>query len=547
MPSWDNGEGPASAGRRLLVVAGLVLAAAVLAFSVLWLTGVFDEDPELVPAELAEAAREGGSGDPFAYSDARRAEFEQRAASGYSHVLYEKSPGGIVASARRTAVWRDEIERAAREHGTDPDLMEAMVLLESAGRPEVIAGDDPEAASGLAQIVASTGIDLLGMQVDLARSQAIVGQLSANEQELAKRMAQAQSGKRQQRVKAVQAGRRAGARERGAAAGAAANRRALRPGRGARRDGPLPGDRRGALRPHRSRGRQLPHGDRQPRERDRSLRGQRRGLDPGRGDGRRPAISTTPASSSDPRRLEHDRAWDLLAAFGDDSSTYLWRVLAAERIMRLYRDDRRELTELARLQTAKATAEEVFHPEGDTEAFADPAAIEAELDEGDLRAIPDGREYGYVVGDQLGQLARRLEVERGLYRTLRPEALATLIYMTARVQRIAGDEGTLIVTSATRDQRYQDELVGSNPEATPEYSLHTTGYSFDILRKYRNDRQARAFQFMLDRLRALSVIDYAVEPAAIHVTVSDQARAAARGIGPAQVCLTVSTSPSFIT
>ena len=29
---------------------------------------------------------------------------------------------------------------------------------------------------------------------------------------------------------------------------------------------------------------------------------------------------------------------------------------------------------------------------------------------------------------------------------------------------------------------------------------------------------------MLDRLRALAVIDYAVEPAAIHVTVSDQAR-----------------------
>ncbi len=46
--------------------------------------------------------------------------------------------------------------------------MEAMVLLESAGRPEVIAGGtDPATASGLAQIVASTGIDLLGMEIDL--------------------------------------------------------------------------------------------------------------------------------------------------------------------------------------------------------------------------------------------------------------------------------------------------------------------------------------------------------------------------------------------
>ncbi len=79
-----------------------------------------------------------------------------------------------------------------------------------------------------------------------------------------------------------------------------------------------------------------------------------------------------------------------------------------------------------------------------------------------------------------------------------------------------------------RDEEYQRALVGINPEATSEYSLHTTGYSFDILRKYRNDRQAEAFQFMLDRLRALAVIDYAVEPTAIHITVSD-GRSALRG------------------
>jgi hypothetical protein len=30
-----------------------------------------------------------------------------------------------------------------------------------------------------------------------------------------------------------------------------------------------------------------------------------------------------------------------------------------------------------------------------------------------------------------------------------------------------------------------------------------------------------AFQFVLDRLSAIALIDYAVEPGAIHVTVSD--------------------------
>ena len=64
-----------------------------------------------------------------------------------------------------------------------------------------------------------------------------------------------------------------------------------------------------------------------------------------------------------------------------------------------------------------------------------------------------------------------------------------------------------------------------NSEATPNYSLHTTGYAFDIPRKYSSDSQAAAFQFVLDRLRALNVIDYAVEPSAIHVAVGPEAQA----------------------
>jgi hypothetical protein len=96
--------------------------------------------------------------------------------------------------------------------------------------------------------------------------------------------------------------------------------------------------------------------------------------------------------------------------------------------------------------------------------------------------------------------------------------------MAARVQAITGHERErLLVSSAVRDLSYQELLVESNPEATPNYSLHTTGWSFDIRRKYGSDAQASAFQFTLDRLRALGVIDYAVEPAAIHVTVSSRA------------------------
>jgi hypothetical protein len=92
--------------------------------------------------------------------------------------------------------------------------------------------------------------------------------------------------------------------------------------------------------------------------------------------------------------------------------------------------------------------------------------------------------------------------------------------MTGWVRELTGGSGSLIVTSAVRDREYQRALGKRNPEATDAYSLHTTGWSFDVLREYESDRQAGSFQFVLDRLQALGLIDYAVEPSAIHVTVS---------------------------
>ena len=72
-------------------------------------------------------------------------------------------------------------------------------------------------------------------------------------------------------------------------------------------------------------------------------------------------------------------------------------------------------------------------------------------------------------------------------------------------------------------QRYQDLLVVSNAEATSEYSLHTTGYAFDVLRRYRSRAQAIAFQFALDRLQALDLVAWVREPAAIHITAASDA------------------------
>jgi hypothetical protein len=513
----------------------LVLAAGALAVAVLVVTGALD-DPEVEPGRIFEAAVAGEEGeDPYAWEEYGRGVFARRARLGNSHVLYELSPGGVMATARRVTGFEDEIEAAADEHGVSAELMAAMVFLESAGRPEVIAGgSDPANASGLAQIVASTGIDLLGMDIDLARSRKLTRRISASLRRASELRARA----------ARLAGR--AERQRGERRRRRLQRRARRLGfeareaklkaRIARRERARVDPRFDPVAALDGMGRYLEiAGERFGRE-DLATASYHMGIG-NLTDVVRSYVSAEDAELALPDLIDqldlsyaqlyfdssptrNPRTWRILSGFGDDSSTYYWRVLAALEIMRLWREDREELRRLARLHGNKATAEEVFHPESETRVFEDAGELRDALDSGELVPIPPGRRYGYRVGNQLGELSERLGVDRELYRALRPEALAALIYMTGRVQAISGRRHDLTITSAVRDRAYQEALVGRNVQATPNYSLHTTGYSFDVLRRYANDEQARAFQFALDRMKALGVIVYAREPQAIHVTVS---------------------------
>ncbi|MBA3326724.1 MAG: transglycosylase SLT domain-containing protein, partial [Solirubrobacterales bacterium] len=223
--------------------------------------------------------------------------------------------------------------------------------------------------------------------------------------------------------------------------------------------------------------------------------------------------------------LVHQEAWDKLAALGDDSSTYLWRVAAAREIMRLYRSDPAELDRVSRLQNAKNSAEERLHPPEETERFATPGELRDAYDDGHLVQLPRAllAARGVRIDPQMGELAGRLKRSRKTYRGLRPEALALLVYLGAGTTAIS-DERPLVLTSAVRDERYQRLLVGTNPEATQNYSLHTTGWAFDVLRTYRSRDHALAFQFMLDRLQSHDLIAWVREPAAIHVTASPRAK-----------------------
>src|SRR3954447_4044283 len=162
----------AVARRRFVALAALaVVVVAVL----LLLTGGGHSDKRLVPGG-GEAA---GDYDPLAYDSAHESELEQRATTGFADVVYEKSPGGVVATARRTARWRTLVERSARAYGVDPGTLEGIVFLESAGRPDVVAGGDLEGAVGLTQILASTATALLHMHVDLAQSRKLTKRIAA--------------------------------------------------------------------------------------------------------------------------------------------------------------------------------------------------------------------------------------------------------------------------------------------------------------------------------------------------------------------------------
>jgi hypothetical protein len=55
----------------------------------------------------------------------------------------------------------------------------------------------------------------------------------------------------------------------------------------------------------------------------------------------------------------HGAAWRRLASLGDMSRDYYWKVLAAERVMRLYRHDPAALAYESRLQGQKSSSEEV--------------------------------------------------------------------------------------------------------------------------------------------------------------------------------------------
>jgi soluble lytic murein transglycosylase-like protein len=415
--------------RLALVAAVLVLGAALLYVTQ---SGGPDEDVPVIPtppgAERGEAVA-----DPFAYSAETADELTRRAAAGTSQVLYTRSPGGAAESAIRVARFREPVEAAARTAGVNPDLLEALVFLESAGRPDARAPGGIEGAAGLTQILGETGQNLLDMEIDLERSGSYTRRLERAQRE-----------------------------------GNAARVRALTRARARVDDRFVPAKALEAT----ARYLKLALSELYDRE-DLAFVSYHMGI--GNLQNVIEAFGGGPRSyaelyfDSTPQR--HREAFEKLASFGDDSSNYFWKLLAARNIMRAHRTDPAAL--------ARTAAERAQDESGRERLLAG-------LPQGDLRTLK-------ATPQNTG-----LEVVPGL--ELRDEAAAVAAYIGSQVRSILGGRGALRVTG-TADG----------------------GWSFRVSRDYASERQALAFQFVLDRLTVLNVIAWSRSERTIRVTAGRDA------------------------
>ena len=342
---------PRNVRARVAVLAGALLIAALLTGLALRGDGPAPGVP-VVPTP--PGSRTAGSRSPTrSPRPGRRGRARRAGRARVAHILYARSPGGAAATAQRVAAWRPQVESAARRAGVEPDELEALVFLESAGREDAMAGGT-EGAVGLTQILAETGQNLLGMRVDVGRSRTLTRRI----------------------LRAFRRGR----------LGDVQRLRAERRGVDERYDPEkaLIGTARYLTIALEELGREdlafvsyhMGIGNLQDVL---ALYGEER---PSYA---RVYFDSTPDHHADVQRK--------LAAFGDDSSNYLWKLGAAREIMRLSREDPAELARLQALQTAKNSAEEVLHPLGGTPRFATPAALQASWDDGGIRAFPNEPEH----------------------------------------------------------------------------------------------------------------------------------------------------------
>ena len=249
------------------------------------------------------------------------------AAAGWRTSSTRSARAASSASVARTTRWRRAVERAGPGRGCDADDLEAMLFLESAGRPTVMADGTPNSATGLMQIIPvdrrrrCSGCAWTWRAASRstarcrARSGSAVLSRKAKKRRAARRRVRALL--RERKVVDERFDPREGARRARFATCRVAQRRF------GRRDLAIASYHMGIG---------------NLRTRDRHLRL----AAPARAHARGRTVAATAcrgrSSTTTRRPTRNPRTWDLLTELGDDSRHYLFKVLASREILRLARD-----------------------------------------------------------------------------------------------------------------------------------------------------------------------------------------------------------------
>jgi len=470
-------------------IASVAVAGAVTAVTVFLLRQEKSAGPVItlqLPVQIAHP-------DPLQFEPGRTEEYEQAAAFGWSHVLFEKSPGGAIGAARRTARFRAMVDKATSGTDIDPDLVEAIVMLESAGRQDVIAGDDPANAAGLTQIVAGTATDFLGMHVDLEASRRLTRLLDqavgrGDDAEAARLRSQRRQADTRFDPEQALAGTVRYLTEAMKVFGrddlavvsyhmGIGNLSNVVRAYTAREDDPID-----------------------------SI------VDEADIDYARLYFGSSPTG--------HRASWELLTSFGDDSQTYYWRVLGALGIMHLLRHDPERLERLAELHDRLPSAGLVLHPPTDRERYTDAAQLEDAIARRVLVPVRPSNGAHFTIDPQLLRVLAPLTDNPSDYLVLRPRAARFLAYLSAKVYELSGEERPLALTRAAYDDEAATKLTPHDPGAAADADMHSTGFAFDIRRRYGSGAQAAAFQWTLERLETLGLIAWTRGRSVIPVVVA---------------------------
>ena len=398
-------------------------------------------------------------------------------------------------SARRRARERRSAPRAtarssrqaAQTAGVEPDTLEAMVLLESAGRDDAIADPQLEGAVGLTQILAETGRNLL-------RHDGRHGGRAAH-RALAARAPRARATRRSSRACGSAAAPSTSASTR--------PRRWRRPRATCRsRASELGREDLAVVSYHMGIG-NLQSALRAYGEDDDLLRAAVLRLDAARATPRRYAQ----AGGARRRLLDVP-----VARRARRARSCACTARTPAQLDRVSRAAERARTPPRRCCT-RSTARE---------RFATPVRPARRLRRRPDRArcrAPGSPTHGLRIDPRHGRARRPARAPaHDLPRPARAGARAARLPRRGRQGDLRASE-PLVVTSSVRDERYQRLLVARNREATRNFSLHTTGWAFDILRSYRSRARRWRSSSCSSACRRWTSSRGCASRRAIHVTV----------------------------